>query len=138
MQRSLTAFLHRACGPFSLPPQSFTLANPAIVRDVLDNGLRLLTERMTQVRSISIGVWLTRGSRHETAERGGSAHFVEHMLFKGTGTRSAEDIGQAIDSIGCQLDAFTAKEDASYYIKVPDEHLPLALDILTDIVRNPA
>src|SRR5437773_11180878 len=116
---------------------SFTLNSP-IVRDVLDNGLRLLTERMTQVRSISIGVWLTRGSRHETAERGGIAHFVEHMLFKGTSTRSAEDIAQAIDSIGGQLDAFTAKEYASYYIKVLDEHLPLAIDILSDIVRNPA
>src|SRR5207247_2559611 len=93
---------------------------------------------MTQVRSISIGVWLTRGSRHETAERGGIAHFVEHMLFKSTATRSAEDIAQAIDSIGGQLDAFTAKEYASYYIKVLDEHLPLAIDILSDIVRNPA
>jgi predicted Zn-dependent peptidase len=93
---------------------------------------------MTQVRSVSIGVWLTRGSRHETAERGGIAHFVEHMLFKGTATRSAEDIAQAIDSIGGQLDAFTAKEYASYYIKVLDEHLPLAIDILADIVRNPA
>jgi predicted Zn-dependent peptidase len=93
---------------------------------------------MSQVRSISIGVWLTRGSRHETAERSGIAHFVEHMLFKGTGTRTAEDIAQAIDSIGGQLDAFTAKEYASYYIKVLDEHLPLAIDILSDIVRNPA
>jgi predicted Zn-dependent peptidase len=109
-----------------------------IVRDVLDNGLRILTERMSQVRSISIGVWLTRGSRHETAERSGIAHFVEHMLFKGTGRRTAEDIAQAIDSIGGQLDAFTAKEYASYYIKVLDEHLPLAIDILSDIVRNPA
>ena len=114
------------------------MSNSPIVRDVLDNGLRILTERMTQVRSISIGVWLTRGSRHETAERGGIAHFVEHMLFKGTSTRSAEDIAQAIDSIGGQLDAFTAKEYASYYIKVLDEHLPLAIDILSDIVRNPA
>jgi predicted Zn-dependent peptidase len=114
------------------------LSNAPIVRDVLDNGLRILTERMTQVRSISIGVWLTRGSRHETAERGGIAHFVEHMLFKGTATRSAEDIAQQIDSIGGQLDAFTAKEYASYYIKVLDEHLPLAIDILSDIVRNPA
>ena len=93
---------------------------------------------MTQVRSISVGVWLTRGSRHETADRGGIAHFVEHMLFKGTATRSAEDIAQAIDSIGGQLDAFTAKEYASYYIKVLDEHLPLAIDILSDIVLNPA
>jgi predicted Zn-dependent peptidase len=109
-----------------------------IVRDSLDNGLRILSERMTQVRSISIGVWLTRGSRHEVAERSGIAHFVEHMLFKGTATRSAEDIAQAIDSIGGQLDAFTAKEYASYYIKVLDEHLPLALDILSDIVLNPA
>jgi predicted Zn-dependent peptidase len=93
---------------------------------------------MTQVRSVSIGVWLTRGSRHESAACGGIAHFVEHMLFKGTSKRTAEDIAQAIDSIGGQLDAFTAKEYASYYIKVLDEHLPLALDILSDIVRNPA
>src|SRR6185369_8638848 len=114
------------------------LPNSPIVREVLGNGLRVLTERMTQVRSISIGVGLTRGSRHETAELGGIAHFVEHMLFKGTATRSAEDIAQAIDSIGGQLDAFTAKEYASYYIKVLDEHLPLAIDILSDIVRNPA
>jgi predicted Zn-dependent peptidase len=121
-----------------VPATSITLSNSPIVRDVLDNGLRILTERMTHVRSISIGVWLTRGSRHETAERGGIAHFVEHMLFKGTATRTAEDIAQAIDSIGGQLDAFTAKEYASYYIKVLDEHLPLALDILSDIVLNPA
>jgi len=114
------------------------VSNLAITRDVLDNGLRVLTERMSQVRSVSIGVWLTRGSRHETAERGGIAHFVEHMLFKGTASRSAEDIAQVIDSIGGQLDAFTAKEYASYYIKVLDEHLPLAVDILSDIVRNPA
>jgi predicted Zn-dependent peptidase len=123
-------------GPVSAA--SFNLSNSPIVRDVLDNGLRLLTERMTQVRSISIGVWLTRGSRHETADRGGIAHFIEHMLFKGTTTRTAEDIAQAIDSIGGQLDAFTAKEYASYYIKVLDEHLPLAIDLLADIVRNPA
>jgi predicted Zn-dependent peptidase len=121
-----------------MPGSSFSLSNSPIVRDVLDNGLRILTEQMTQVRSISIGVWLTRGSRHEAAEQSGIAHFVEHMLFKGTATRSAEDIAQAIDSIGGQLDAFTAKEYASYYIKVLDEHLPLALDILSDIVLNPA
>src|SRR4249920_3990551 len=93
---------------------------------------------MTQVRSISIGVWLTRGSRHESADRSGIAHFVEHMLFKGTDTRSAEDIAQAIDSIGGQLDAFTAKEYAGYYIKVLDEHLPLAVELLSDMIMNPA
>jgi predicted Zn-dependent peptidase len=109
-----------------------------IVRDVLDNGLRIVTEAMPHVRSVSIGVWLTRGSRHETDERSGIAHFVEHMLFKGTTSRSAEDIAQEIDSIGGQLDAFTSKEYAGYYIKVLDEHLPLALDILSDIVLHPA
>ena len=93
---------------------------------------------MPQVRSVTIGVWLTRGSRHESDERSGIAHFVEHMLFKGTATRSAEDIAQAIDSIGGQLDAFTAKEYASYYIKVLDEHVPLAVDLLSDIVMRPA
>ena len=103
-----------------------------IVREVLDNGLRLITESMPHVRSVTIGVWLTRGSRDESDERSGIAHFVEHMLFKGTDTRSAEDIAQSIDSIGGQLDAFTAKEYASYYIKVLDEHLPLAVDLLSD------
>jgi predicted Zn-dependent peptidase len=109
-----------------------------VVREVLDNGLRLITESMPHVRSVTIGVWLTRGSRHESDERSGIAHFVEHMLFKGTETRSAEDIAQSIDSIGGQLDAFTAKEYASYYIKVLDEHLPLAVDLLSDIVLRPA
>jgi predicted Zn-dependent peptidase len=115
-----------------------TSTNPLVVREVLDTGLRLITETMPQVRSVTIGVWLVRGSRHESDERAGIAHFVEHMLFKGTHTRSAEDIAQAIDSIGGQLDAFTAKEYASYYIKVLDEHLPLAVELLSDIVMNPA
>jgi len=93
---------------------------------------------MPHVRSVSIGVWLARGSRHEPQEQSGIAHFVEHMLFKGTANRSAEDIAQTIDSIGGQMDAFTAKEYASYYIKVLDDHLPLAVDVLSDIVRRPA
>src|SRR3954447_26153447 len=108
-----------------------------VTREVMDSGLRLITESMPHVRSVSIGVWLMRGSRHESDEQGGIAHFVEHMLFKGTGTRSAEDIAQAIDSIGGQLDAFTAKEYAAYYIKVLDEHLSTAIDLLSDIVMNP-
>jgi predicted Zn-dependent peptidase len=93
---------------------------------------------MPHVRSVSIGVWLARGSRHEPLEQSGIAHFVEHMLFKGTDTRSAEDIAQTIDSIGGQMDAFTAKEYASYYFKVLDEHLPLAVEVLADIVMHPA
>jgi predicted Zn-dependent peptidase len=108
-----------------------------VTREVLGTGLRLITESMPHVRSVSIGVWLTRGSRHESSEQGGIAHFVEHMLFKGTASRSAEDIAQEIDSIGGQLDAFTAKEYASYYIKVLDDHLPTAIDLLSDIVMNP-
>jgi predicted Zn-dependent peptidase len=109
-----------------------------IVREVLDSGVRLVTESMPHVRSVTVGIWLTRGSRHESEPLGGIAHFVEHMLFKGTETRSAEDIAQLTDSIGGQLDAFTAKEYASYYAKVLDEHLPLALDLLSDIVLRPA
>ena len=105
---------------------------------MLPNGLRILTERMTHVRSVSIGVWLARGSRHESELQSGIAHFVEHMLFKGTATRSAEEIAQTVDSIGGQMDAFTAKEYASYYFKVLDEHLPLAVEVLADIVMNPA
>jgi predicted Zn-dependent peptidase len=93
---------------------------------------------MPHVRSVSIGVWLARGSRHESLEQSGIAHFVEHMLFKGTATRTAEDIAQTVDSIGGQMDAFTAKEYASYYFKVLDEHLPLAVEVLADIVMNPA
>jgi len=108
-----------------------------VTREVLESGLRLITEKMPHVRSVSIGVWLTRGSRHESEPQSGIAHVVEHMLFKGTTTRTAEDIAQEIDSIGGQLDAFTAKEYASYYIKVLDEHLSTAVDLLSDIVMNP-
>ena len=109
-----------------------------IVRDVFSNGLRLLTESMPDVRSASLGVWLNRGSRHEDQRHEGIAHFAEHMLFKGTARRSAQDIAQEVDSIGGQLDAFTAKEYGSYYIKVLDEHLPRAVDLLADLVLRPA
>jgi predicted Zn-dependent peptidase len=113
------------------------MAEPRIRRETFANGLRLVTETMPHVRSVSIGVWLTRGSRHEPLEHAGIAHFVEHMLFKGTPTRTAEDIAQQVDSIGGQLDAFTSKEYAGYYVKVLDEHLPLAVDVLADLVSNP-
>jgi predicted Zn-dependent peptidase len=108
-----------------------------VVRDVLDNGLRLLTESIPHVRSVSLGVWLTRGSRHEGDQWPGIAHFVEHMLFKGTETRSAEDIAQTVDSVGGQMDASTGKENANYAIKVLDEHLPLAVSVLSDVVLHP-
>lgn len=109
-----------------------------IVHDILPNGVRLVTETMPHVRSVSLGVWLARGSRHETPEQCGIAHFIEHMLFKGTERRSAQDIAQQFDSMGGNLDAFTSKEYAGYYIKVMDEHLPRAFDILSDLVLHPA
>src|SRR5688500_6523914 len=93
---------------------------------------------MPHVRSVSVGVWLERGSRHESEADSGIAHFVEHMLFKGTTSRSARQIAQEIDSIGGHLDAFTSKEYAGYYIKVLDEHLPIAIDLRGDMLLQPA
>ena len=117
---------------------SISVVSSMIERAVFDNGLCLLTESMPDVRSVSLGAWLTRGSRDEDAHHPGIAHFVEHMLFKGTTSRSAEAIAQEVDSLGGHMDAFTAKECASYYVKVLDEHLPRALDILSDLLLNPA
>jgi predicted Zn-dependent peptidase len=108
-----------------------------IVKEVLPNGLTLVTESMPHVRSVAIGVWLKRGSRHETPAQTGISHFIEHMVFKGTKNRSAEVIAAQVDSIGGHMDAFTAKEYAAFHLKVLDEHLPLAVDILGDIVANP-
>src|SRR5688572_15840316 len=108
-----------------------------IVKEVLPNGLTLLTESMPHVRSVAVGVWLKRGSRHETPLQTGISHFIEHMVFKGTKTRSAEVIAAEVDSIGGHMDAFTAKEYAAFHLKVLDEHLPLACELLGDIVLNP-
>ena len=110
---------------------------PNIRKDVLPNGLTVLTESMSSVRSISVGIWLRTGARQESVEDNGISHFIEHMLFKGTKNRSAEDIARAADSIGGHLDAFTAKETTNYSIKVLDEHLPRAFSILSDLVKNP-
>ena len=108
-----------------------------IVKEILPNGITLLTEAMPHVRSVAVGVWLKRGSRHETPVQSGISHFIEHMVFKGTKNRSAEVIAAQVDSIGGHMDAFTAKEYASFHLKVLDEHLPLAVDILGDIAMNP-
>ena len=103
----------------------------------LANGIRVVSETMPHVRSASVGIWMGTGSRQEAPEENGVSHFIEHMLFKGTTSRSAEDIARSVDSIGGNLDAFTAKEMVSYNAKVLDEHLPLAFDILADMVLNP-
>src|SRR5229473_1259177 len=111
------------------------------VRDIettqLKNGVRVVTEYMPHVRSVSMGIWIGTGSRRESAEENGICHFIEHMVFKGTKNRTAEDIARSVDSIGGGLDAFTAKEMVSYNTKVLDEHLPLAFDVLADLVLNP-
>ena len=89
-----------------------------IVKEILPNGITLLTEAMPHVRSVAVGVWLKRGSRHETPAQSGISHFIEHMVFKGTKQRSAEVIAAQVDSIGGHMDAFTAKEYASFHLKV--------------------
>ena len=97
----------------------------------------VLTEQMPQVRSVSIGVWVKVGSRNELAERAGISHFIEHLLFKGTESRSAEEIAQAIDSVGGTLDAFTSRENTCLYAKVLGEDLPLAVELLSDLLLHP-
>jgi predicted Zn-dependent peptidase len=111
--------------------------DPMIVKEQLQSGLTLITETMPHVRSVATGVWLKRGSRHERASQAGISHFIEHMVFKGTQSRSAQQLAAEVDSIGGHMDAFTAKEYAAFHLKVLDQHLPLAVDILADIVVHP-
>ena len=106
-------------------------------RTVLSNGLTVLTERMEHLRSVAMGVWIKSGSRCESAEANGISHFVEHMLFKGTRSRSAQHIAREMDSIGGNLDAFTGKETICFNVKSLAEHVPIALDVLSDLVLNP-
>ncbi|HUB17662.1 MAG TPA: pitrilysin family protein [Acidobacteriaceae bacterium] len=108
-----------------------------IRRTVLPSGLIVLTERMEHVRSVAMGVWMRAGSRHDVPELNGISHFVEHMVFKGTRSRSAQRIAREVDAIGGNLDAFTGKETVCFNIKVLDEHVPTALDVLSDLVLNP-
>jgi predicted Zn-dependent peptidase len=103
----------------------------------LSNGVRVITEAMPHVRSVSVGIWIGSGSRRETGDYNGISHFIEHMLFKGTTRRSAEDIARSVDSIGGNLDAFTAKELVCFNTKVLDEHLSQAFDVLADLVLHP-
>ncbi len=108
-----------------------------IRREVLPNGLTIITEEMQHIRSVSIGVWIKTGSRDEDPQFNGISHFIEHMVFKGTRQRTAEDIARQVDSIGGNMDAFTAKECVCFNMKVLDEHVPIALDVLSDLVLHP-
>ena len=108
-----------------------------IQKQVLPNGLVAITETMSHVRSVSVGVWVRNGSRREIPEENGLAHFIEHMVFKGTERRSAEAIAREMDSVGGMLDAFTSKEQICFNAKVLDEHLPIAFDVIADLVLRP-
>ena len=108
-----------------------------IEKTVLDNGLTIITEQMSHVRSASIGIWVRSGSRHEPAELNGISHFIEHTLFKGTRNRTSREIAVESDAIGGHVDAFTSREVASYYVKVLDQHMSRAFDLLADLVTAP-
>ena len=103
---------------------------------ILDNGVRLVSERIPTHKSVTIGIWVNAGSRDETPAQAGYSHFIEHMLFKGTASRSATDISREIDALGGEMNAFTTRETTTYYIKVLDQHLPKALDLLSDIFHR--
>ena len=112
-------------------------ASRNIRKTVLPNGLLVLTESMPHLRSVSMGAWIGSGSRDESAEVNGVSHFVEHMVFKGTTSRSAQQIAREVDTIGGNLDAFTGKEMVCFNIKVLDENVAPALDVLSDLVLHP-
>ena len=105
--------------------------------ETFPNGLVLVTELMAEVRSISVGIWIRSGSRREPPALNGISHFIEHMVFKGTETRTAEDIAREVDRVGGMLDAFTAREMVCFNTRVLDEHLPAAFDVLSDLVLSP-
>jgi predicted Zn-dependent peptidase len=114
-----------------------TNAASNVEKTILPNGLVILTDTMPYVHSVSVGIWLRAGSRREPEEINGISHFIEHMVFKGTRRRSAEDIAREIDSLGGMLDAFTSKEMVCFNTRVLDEHLPKAFDIVSDMVLEP-
>ena len=103
-------------------------------KTLLDNGIRVISETIPYVKSVTLGIWVGTGSRNEQDDNHGISHFIEHLMFKGTHQRSAKEIAEMVDAVGGQLNAFTAKEYTCYYIKVIDSHLDLAIDILSDML----
>src|SRR5580698_495639 len=113
-----------------------TGSDGGVTRTVLPGGLRVITESLPSVRSAALGIWAGVGSRDEDTRHAGATHYLEHLLFKGTSRRSALDISAAIDAVGGELNAFTAKEYTCYYARVLDADLPLAIDVLSDMVTG--
>ena len=109
-----------------------------VTRTRLDNGIRVVTEAMPELRSVAVGFWAGTGSRDEPEELAGASHFLEHLLFKGTERRSAREIAESVEAVGGEMNAFTTKEYTAYYVRILDESLDLALDILSDVVWAPA
>src|SRR5262249_40401137 len=109
-----------------------------IQRTRLDSGLRVVTEHLPGLRSAAVGFWVGTGSRDESEAIAGASHFLEHLLFKGSETRHAQEIAEAVESCGGDMNAFTGQEVTAYYVRVPDRFLGLALEILSDIVWSPA
>src|ERR1700735_477048 len=111
-------------------------ADSTVRRTVLPGGLRVVTEFLPSVRSVSLGIWVGVGSRDEDVPHAGATHYLEHLLFKGTGRRTALEISAAMDAVGGEMNAFTAKEYTCYYARVLDSDLPLAIDVLSDMVNS--
>src|SRR5277367_2640486 len=107
-----------------------------VSRTVLPGGLRVVTEHLPAVRSVALGIWVGVGSRDEDPAHAGATHYLEHLLFKGTTRRTALEISAAMDAVGGELNAFTAKEYTCYYARVLDTDLPLAIDVLSDMVNH--
>ncbi|MCY7411757.1 MAG: insulinase family protein, partial [Salinibacterium sp.] len=123
--------------PLDLPELSFTASGNCLVRrTVLPSGVRILSEQVPGARSATIGYWVAVGSRDENKETYGSTHFLEHLLFKGTSTRSALDIAVAFDSVGGEHNAVTAKEYTCYYAKVQDRDLSMAVEVIADMLTS--
>jgi len=112
------------------------LSAPGVLRSELPGGLRVVTETVAGVRSVSLGIWIGIGSRDEFPEQAGAAHYLEHLLFKGTRRRTAKEIAEELDAVGGDLNAFTAKEHTCYYAHVLDTDLPLAVEVLADVVTD--
>ncbi len=108
-----------------------------VQQHTLSNGFRIVTEQMPGLKSASIGIWVTAGGRHERADQNGIAHFLEHMAFKGTERRSALQIAEAIEDVGGYINAYTSREMTAYYARVLENDVPLALDVIADILLNP-